>query len=387
MHSEHFNLAEGLTFDDVLLQPAYSNVIPSETDTSTWLTGSIRLRIPIISAAMDTVTDSQMSIAIAQLGGLGFIHRNLSIARQAEEVRRVKCSPTEAHYMATHYPCATKDGQGHLAVGAAIGATGDFLERAQALVETGADILAVDTAHGHSSRVIDAVMAVKKKLPGVQLIAGNVATYEGARALADLGVDAIKVGVGPGSICTTRIVSGAGIPQLTAIMECARAVKDDEWINSSRHVLVIADGGCKYSGDITKALAAGASCVMLGSLLAGTAESPGEVIDDGLNTYKSYRGMGSLGAQGACSSDRYAQDPNAKMVPEGVEGQVEAKGPLANLIYQLVGGLRSGMGYCGAATITSLQDQARFVRISSAGLRESHAHDITITKKAPNYRV
>jgi IMP dehydrogenase len=300
-----------------------------------------------------------MAIAMAQEGGIGFIHRNMPVALQAAEVALVKSVPSRR-------------------VGAAIGATGDFLERAQELTRNGVDVLAIDTAHGHSSRVIDAVKAVKNKLPQVQLVAGNVATYEGARALADLGVDAIKVGMGGGSICTTRIVSGAGVPQFTAITECARAAQE-------YGIPLIADGGIKYSGDITKALAAGASCVMLGSLLAGTAESPGETIDDSLNTYKSYRGMGSLGAQGACSADRYSQNPNAKMVPEGVEGRVEATGPLAGVIYQLIGGLRSGMGYCGAHTIRDLQ-KARFVRISAAGLRESHPHDIIITKEAPNYR-
>jgi IMP dehydrogenase len=278
------------------------------------------------------------------------------------------------------YPNSAKDSQGRLRVGAAIGATGDFLERAQELVKRKADVLAIDTAHGHTSRVMDAVRAIKKKLPEVQLITGNVATYEGAKELASLGVDGIKVGIGPGSICTTRVVSGAGVPQMTAIMECSRATRE-------AGVPLIADGGIKFSGDITKAIAAGADAVMIGSLLAGTDESPGETILYQGRTFKTYRGMGSLGAMAQGSSDRYAQDPNSKLVPEGIEGRVASKGPLADLSYQLVGGLRSGMGYCGARNIRELQEKARFLRISPAGLRESHVHDVIITKEAPNYRV
>jgi IMP dehydrogenase len=278
------------------------------------------------------------------------------------------------------YPNSAKDAQGRLRVGAAIGATGDFLERAQELVRCKVDVVAIDTAHGHSSRVMDAVKAVKRKLPEVQLITGNVATYEGARELISLGVDGIKVGIGPGSICTTRVVSGAGVPQITAIAECARATRESG-------VPLIADGGIKYSGDITKALAAGADTVMIGSLLAGTDESPGETILYQGRTFKSYRGMGSLGAMAQGGGERYAQDPNAKFVPEGIEGRVASKGPLGELVYQLVGGLRSGMGYVGVRTIPELQDRARFLRISPAGLRESHVHDVIITKEAPNYRV
>jgi IMP dehydrogenase len=278
------------------------------------------------------------------------------------------------------YPNSAKDSQGRLRVGAAVGATGDFLERAMELVERKVDVIAIDTAHGHSSRVLAAVKAIKSKLPQVQLITGNVATYEGAKELIALGVDGIKVGIGPGSICTTRVVSGAGVPQITAISECARACREGG-------VPLVADGGIKFSGDITKAIAAGADSVMIGSLLAGTDESPGETILYQGRTFKTYRGMGSLGAQGTSSSDRYAQDPNAKMVPEGIEGRVAAKGPLSDLVYQLVGGLRSGMGYCGARTIHELQQNARFLRISPAGLRESHVHDVIITKEAPNYRV
>jgi IMP dehydrogenase len=278
------------------------------------------------------------------------------------------------------YPNSAKDSQGRLRVGAAIGNTGDFLERAQELVARKVDVLAIDTAHGHSTRVMNAVKTIKSKLPDVQLITGNVATYEGARELISLGVDGIKVGIGPGSICTTRVVSGAGVPQITAISECARATQE-------AGVPLIADGGIKYSGDISKAIAAGADAVMIGSLLAGTDESPGETILFQGRTFKTYRGMGSLGAMAQGSTDRYALDPNSKLVPEGIEGRVAAKGPLSELVYQLVGGLRSGMGYCGARNIRELQRKARFLRVSPAGLRESHVHDVIITKEAPNYRV
>ena len=478
-------LPEGLTFDDVLLEPAHSEVVPADTDTRTCLTRAIALNIPIVSAAMDTVTESHLAIALAQQGGIGIIHRNMSIERQAEEVDRVKRSESgmivdpitigpdepisaaqnlmsryrisgvpvtrsgvlvgilsnrdlrfetrfdlpirevmtkdnlitvpvgttleqaeailhkhrvekllvvDDHYMLKglitvkdiqkklKYPNAAKDSQGRLRVGAALGATGDFLERAQELVRRKLDVLAIDTAHGHSSRVMNAVKTIKSKLPDVQLITGNVATYEGAKELISLGVDGIKVGIGPGSICTTRVVSGAGVPQITAISECARATREGG-------VPLIADGGIKYSGDITKALAAGADSVMIGSLLAGTDESPGETILYQGRTFKTYRGMGSMGAMSQGSSDRYAQEPGGKLVPEGIEGRVAAKGPLADLVYQLVGGLRSGMGYCGAHSIGDLQTRARFLRVSTAGLRESHVHDVIITKEAPNYRV
>jgi len=478
-------LTEGLTFDDVLLEPARSEVLPAEVDTRTCLTRQIGLNIPIVSSAMDTVTESHLAIALAQQGGIGIIHRNMTIERQAEEVDRVKRSesgmivdpitigPEEpisaaqalmARYRISgvpvtrngklvgiltnrdlrfetrfdlpisevmtkenlvtvpvgttleqaeqilhkhrvekllvvdeqfnlkglitvkdiqkklKYPNAAKDRQGRLRVGAAIGATGDFLERAQELMARKVDVLAIDTAHGHSSRVLRAVEAIKRKLPEVQLITGNVATYEGAKELAALGVDGIKVGIGPGSICTTRVVSGAGVPQMTAISECARATRE-------AGVPLIADGGIKYSGDVTKAIAAGADTVMIGSLLAGTDESPGETILYQGRTFKTYRGMGSLGAMSQSQSNRYEQDPNSKLVPEGIEGRVAAKGPLADLVYQLVGGLKSGMGYCGCRDIRELQQRARFLRISTAGLRESHVHDVIITKEAPNYRV
>jgi IMP dehydrogenase len=479
-------LMEGLTFDDVLLEPARSEVLPAEVDTRTCLTRQIGLNIPIVSAAMDTVTESHLAIALAQQGGIGIIHRNMSIERQAEEVDRVKRSESgmivdpitirpdrsiadaqdlmrryrisgvpvtqegklvgiltnrdlrfesrldlridevmtkenlitvpvgttleqaeailhkhrvekllvvDEHYnlkglitvkdiqKKLKYPNSAKDRQGRLRVGAAIGATGDFFERAQELVARKVDVLAIDTAHGHTSRVSEAVKTIKCKLPEVQLVTGNVATNEAARELISLGVDGIKVGIGPGSICTTRVVSGAGVPQMTAISECARATRD-------AGIPLIADGGIKYSGDITKAIAAGADTVMIGGLLAGTDESPGETILYQGRTFKSYRGMGSMGAmQGQGSSNRYEQDPSGKLVPEGIEGRVAAKGPLAELVYQLVGGLRSGMGYCGALNIRDLQERARFLRISPAGLRESHVHDVIITKEAPNYRV
>jgi IMP dehydrogenase len=481
------NIPEGLTFDDVLLQPGKSSVLPTEVDARTRLARGLDLNIPILAAAMDTVCESRLAIALARQGGLGFIHRNMSIEKQAEEVDRVKRSesgmivapvtvPPEAsvrqalEVMAKYrvsglpvtrgpklvgiltnrdlrfernldqpvsavmtkdnlitvavgttldeaerllqkhriekllvvdsnfhlkglitvkdiqkkrdYPNAAKDSHGRLRVGAAIGATGDFLERAQALAAAHADVLAIDTAHGHSTRVMEAIRAVKSKLPEMQIVAGNVGTYEGARDLIALGIDGLKVGIGPGSICTTRVVTGAGVPQLTAIMEAARAAK-------GTGVPLIADGGIKFSGDVTKAIAAGAATVMIGSLFAGTEESPGETILYQGRTFKSYRGMGSLGAMESGSADRYAQEraERGKSVPEGVEGRVPYKGPLAALVEQLVGGLKSGMGYCGVATLAELQEKARFVRITAAGLRESHVHDVIITREAPNYQL
>ena len=478
-------IPEGLTFDDVLLVPSRSGVVPAQTDTRTWFTRRVAVNIPVVSAAMDTVTESHLAIALAQQGGIGIIHRNMTIERQAEEVDRVKRSESgmivdpvtiepekkisdalevmkrfrisgvpvtkgtklvgiltnrdlrfetrydlpisevmtkenlitvpvgttledaekilhrhrvekllvvDEHYnlkglitvkdiqKKLKYPNAAKDAQGRLRVGAALGSGDDFLERAQELVSRKVDVLCVDSAHGHSERVMAAVAAVKQALPNVELIAGNVATYEGARDLIALGADGIKVGIGPGSICTTRVVSGAGVPQITAIKECARATKGSG-------IPLIADGGIKFSGDVTKAIAAGADCVMIGSLFAGTDESPGETILYQGRTFKSYRGMGSLGAMSQGSSDRYSQDPGGKLVPEGIEGRVPYKGVLADLVYQLVGGLRSGMGYCGCTTIPELQERARFLRVTSAGLREGHVHDVIITKEAPNYRL
>ena len=480
-------IPEGLTFDDVLLLPGKSSVLPTETDTRTCLTRKIPLNVPMVSAAMDTVTESRLAIAKARQGGVGFIHRNMTIARQAEEVDKVKRSesgmivdpvtispelsvrqaleimtkyrvsglpvtrgprlvgiltnrdlrfekqldqPVSAvmtkdnlvtvavgttleeaeRLLQKHriekllvvdkgfnlkglitvkdiqkkleYPHAAKDEHGRLRVGAAIGATGDFLDRAQELARAQVDLLAIDTAHGHSTRVLEAIKAVKRRVPEMQLVAGNVGTYEGAKDLIALGIDGLKVGIGPGSICTTRVVTGAGVPQITAILEAARAAQ-------GAGVPIIADGGVKYSGDITKAIAAGASVVMIGGLFAGTEESPGETILYQGRTFKSYRGMGSLGAMEAGSADRYAQEgaEGGKSVPEGVEGRVPYKGPLAGLVEQLVGGLRSGMGYCGVSNLKELQERGKFVRITSAGLRESHVHDVIITREAPNYRV
>jgi len=480
------SISEALTFDDVLLLPARSAVLPAQVDTRTLFSRNISLNIPITSAAMDTVTDARLAIALAQQGGIGIVHRSMPIDRQALEIDKVKRSESgmivdpvtvrpqsrisdaqeimkkykisgvpvtsngklvgiltnrdlrfETRFdlavekvmtkenlitvpvgttledaeeiLHRHrvekllvvddtfhlkglitvkdiqkkikYPNAAKDGHGRLRVGAAVGATGDFLERAQELVRAQVDVIVVDTAHGHSSRVLEAVRLLKTKLPEVDLVAGNVATAEGACDLVKLGVDGVKVGVGPGSICTTRIVTGAGVPQITAIGECVRAT-------STTSVPVVADGGVKFSGDVTKAIAAGASAVMIGSLFAGTEESPGETILYQGRSFKSYRGMGSLGAMAAGSGDRYAQEGEAsKMVAEGIEGRVPYKGILADLVAQLVGGLRSGMGYCGCSTIAELQQKARFIRITSAGLRESHVHDVIITKEAPNYRL
>jgi IMP dehydrogenase len=480
-------IPEGLTFDDVLLLPGKSSVLPTQVDTRTKLTRKLDLNIPVLSAAMDTVTESRLAIALARQGGLGFVHRNMPVDRQAEEVDRVKRSESgmivapvtiepelsvrqaldimakyrisglpvtrgtrlvgiltnrdlrfernldqpvanimtkdklvtvpvgttleEAeHVLQRHriekllvvdkdynlkglitvkdiqkkrdYPNAAKDEHGRLRVGAAIGATGDFLERAQELAKAHVDVLAIDTAHGHSTRVMEAIQQVRRALPELQLIAGNVGTYDGAKDLIGLGVDGLKVGIGPGSICTTRVVTGAGVPQITAILEASRAA-------AGTGVPMIADGGIKFSGDITKAIAAGASTVMIGSLFAGTEESPGETILYQGRTFKSYRGMGSMGAMEQGSADRYAQEgaERGKSVPEGVEGRVPYKGVLGALVEQLVGGLKSGMGYCGVASIRELQERAKFIRVTSAGLRESHVHDVIITKEAPNYRL
>ena len=484
MIPEH--LPEGLTFDDVLLQPARSSVLPAMADTRTRLSRNIFLNIPIVSSAMDTVTESHMAIALAQQGGVGFIHRNMTIERQAEEVDRVKRSESgmivdpvtispdkkisDALELMQHfrisgvpvtqngklvgiltnrdlrfetrydlpisqvmtkenlitvpvgttledaeeilhrhrvekllvvddayilkglitvkdiqkklkYPNAAKDEQGRLRTGAAVGSTGDFLERAQALVDKKVDILAIDSAHGHSEGVLNALATLKKHLPShINVIAGNVGTFEGARDLIEYGADGVKVGIGPGSICTTRVVSGAGMPQITAIAEAVKATR-------AANVPLISDGGIKYSGDVTKAIASGADVVMIGSLLAGTDESPGETILYQGRTFKSYRGMGSLGAMAQGSTDRYSQEAGGKLVPEGIEGRVPYKGPLSELVYQLVGGLKAGMGYCGCATIPELQERSKFVRVSMAGLREGHVHDVIITKEAPNYRV
>ncbi len=487
-------IPEALTFDDVLLVPRYSAVTARDVDPSTIVAG-IRLHTPLIAAAMDTVTESALAIAIAHEGGIGIVHKNLSPAAQALEVRKVKKSESgmivdpvcidpdltlgdalhlmrqfnisgipvvkgatdghasagklvgiitnrdirfhdnparKIHEMMTtalvtapegttlqaakvllhkhrieklpvvgaagelrglitikdiekneRHPLATKDKLGRLRVGAALGVGGDNAERLEALVEVGVDVVAIDTAHGHSAGVIAAVQSCKKRFPELPVIAGNVATAEGTLALIDAGADAIKVGIGPGSICTTRIVAGVGVPQLSAVLECAAAAEKA----SRGRVCVVADGGIRHSGDIVKALAAGAGVVMVGSLLAGTDESPGEVVLYQGRSYKSYRGMGSMGAMERGSADRYFQAGTQKLVPEGVEGLVPYKGALGDTVHQLIGGLRSGMGYCGAETLEHLAERRHFVRLSNAGFRESHVHDVTVTKEAPNYRV
>ncbi len=479
-------IVDGLTYDDVLLLPAYSEILPREVSLQTRLTRKIKLNIPIVSAAMDTVTESLLAIAMAQAGGIGILHKNMSIERQAEEVRKVKRSESgmiqdpvtlreyaklgeamqimkeyriggipivneegmligiitnrdlrfekdlskpvyeimtrenlitapegtnlvQAEVILQNYkieklpvvdkrgrlaglitfkdiqkfknfPQACKDELGRLRVGAAVGVTYDTIDRIRPLVAAGVDVIAIDTAHGHHIGVLDMVRSVKEHFPNIELIAGNVATGEGALALAKAGADAVKVGIGPGSICTTRIIAGVGVPQLYAVYECAKALKDLD-------IPVIADGGIKYTGDIAKAIAAGASSIMAGSLFAGVEESPGETIIYEGRKFKSYRGMGSVEAMEAGSKDRYFQDAEAdikKLVPEGIVGRVPFKGSLQEVVHQYTGGLRAGMGYCGAATIGDMQN-ARFIRITGAGLRESHPHDITITKEAPNY--
>jgi len=480
-------IRESLTFDDILLAPAHAEVHPADVDVSTHLTAGIELTIPLLSAAMDTVTEQGMAIALAREGGLGIIHKNLTIDAQAQHVDRVKRSESgmimdpitlgpdatlgeaRQHMMEygisgvpvvdgeglligiltnrdlvfesnpgrpvrdvmtsdglvtaplstslddaeeilrqhkieklpvvddegrleglitvkdifkrRQFPNATKDERGRLRVGAAVGAGARDLDRARALADAGADVLVVDTAHGHAQAVLDAVARVREQLPDTPLIAGNVATKEGAAALVERGVDAVKVGVGPGSICTTRVVTGVGVPQVTAIIDAVEGVDGK--------VPTIADGGIKYSGDIVKAIAAGAHCCMLGSMFAGTDESPGETFLLEGRRFKVIRGMGSLSAMEAGSADRYFQEGASaqKLVPEGIEGRVPYKGPVADTVFQLVGGLRSGMGYCGAATTHELREKARFVRITSGGLRESHPHDVVITREAPNYHM
>ena len=370
---------KGLTFDDVLLIPAESHVLPNETDLSVQLAKNIKLNVPFISAGMDTVTESAMGIAMARQGGMGVIHKNMSIKAQAEEVAKVKQASA-----GDDFPHAAVDDQGRLLVAAAVGVTSDTFERAEALLNAGADAIVIDTAHGHSAGVLRKIKEIRSKLPDTTLIAGNVATGEATKALFDAGVDVVKVGIGPGSICTTRVVAGVGVPQITAVYDAASVARE-------YGKPIIADGGIKYSGDIVKALAAGGNAVMLGSMLAGTTEAPGEIFEDGGKKYKSYRGMGSVAAmaQSHGSSDRYFQggvNEANKLVPEGIEGRVAYKGDVADVIFQMVGGLRSGMGYCGAPDIQSLIDKAQFVQITNAGLRESHPHDIQITKAAPNYK-
>ncbi|HBG91447.1 MAG TPA: guanosine monophosphate reductase [Lactobacillus acetotolerans] len=370
---------KGLTFDDVLLIPAESHVLPNEVNLSTKLANNIKLNIPLISAGMDTVTEGAMAIAMALQGGLGVIHKNMSITAQAGEVANVKSVVVP--------PNATKaavDAKNRLLVAAAVGVTSDTFERAEALLEKGADAIVIDTAHGHSAGVIRKIKEIRKHFPKVTLIAGNVATGDATRALFDAGVDVVKVGIGPGSIRTTRVVAGVGVPQITAIYDAATAARE-------YHKPIIADGGIKYSGDVVKAIAAGGNAVMLGSMLSGTTEAPGEVFEDNGKKYKTYRGMGSVGAmaQAHGSSDRYFQggvNEANKLVPEGVEARVEYKGDVSDIVFQIDGGLRSGMGYVGAATIPDLIEKAQFVRITNAGLRESHPHDVQMTKSAPNYK-
>ncbi len=478
-------IGDGITFDDVLLVPAYSQVIPNQVDVSTWLTKKIRLNIPLVSAGMDTVTEHRMAIAMARQGGIGIIHKNMSIQAQAEEVDKVKRSEngvitdpfslspehtladaedlmakykisgvpitegkklvgiitnrdlkfetdfskkisesmTSENLVTAHegitleeakkilakarkeklpivdadfnlkglitikdiekaikYPLAAKDSQGRLLCGAGVGITANVLDRVAELVNAHVDVIVLDSAHGHSQNVLNCVKMIKEKYPELQIIAGNVATYEGTKALIEAGADAVKVGIGPGSICTTRVVAGIGVPQISAIMDAYRAAKEFG-------VPIIADGGIKYSGDITKALAAGGSTCMMGSMFAGCEESPGDFELYQGRKYKVYRGMGSIAAMENGSKDRYFQENAKKLVPEGVEGRVAYKGSVEDTIFQLLGGLRSGMGYCGASSIPELTDNAKFVKISAASLKESHPHDIHITKEAPNYSV
>lgn len=370
---------KGLTFDDVLLIPAESHVLPNEVNLSTQLAKNIKLNIPLISAGMDTVTEGPMAIAMALQGGLGVVHKNMSIQAQAGEVANVKSVVVPAN--ATK---AAVDDQNRLLCAAAVGVTSDTFERATALLEAGADAIVIDTAHGHSAGVLRKIKEIRDHFPDATLIAGNVATGEATKALFDAGVDVVKVGIGPGSICTTRVVAGVGVPQITAIYDAASVARE-------YGKPIIADGGIKYSGDVVKALAAGGNAVMLGSMLSGTTEAPGEVFEENGKRYKSYRGMGSVGAmaQAHGSSDRYFQggvNEANKLVPEGIEARVEYKGDVSDIVFQIDGGLRSGMGYVGAPDIPTLIDKAQFVQITNTGLRESHPHDVQITKAAPNYK-
>ncbi|MDM8333276.1 IMP dehydrogenase [Limosilactobacillus panis] len=370
---------KGLTFDDVLLIPAESHVLPNEVNLSTRLAKNIKLNIPLISAGMDTVTEGPMAIAMALQGGLGVVHKNMSIQAQAGEVANVKSVVVPAN--ATK---AAVDDQNRLLCAAAVGVTSDTFERAEALLKAGADAIVIDTAHGHSAGVLRKIKEIRDHFPDVTLIAGNVATGEATKALYDAGVDVVKVGIGPGSICTTRVVAGVGVPQITAIYDAASVARE-------YHKPIIADGGIKYSGDVVKALAAGGNAVMLGSMLSGTTEAPGEVFEDNGKKYKAYRGMGSVGAmaQAHGSSDRYFQggvNEANKLVPEGIEARVEYKGDVSDIVFQIDGGLRSGMGYVGAPDIPTLIEKAQFVQITNAGLRESHPHDVQITRAAPNYK-
>ena len=369
---------KGLTFDDVLLIPAESHVLPNEVKLDTKLAPNLQLHIPLISAGMDTVTEGNMAIAMAENGGLGVIHKNLSIEAQVEEVKKAKGKTVDPNL-----PHPAVDDQGRLLAAAAVGVTSDTFERAESLLEAGADAIVIDTAHGHSAGVLRKIKEIREHFPNATLIAGNVATGEGTAALFDAGVDVVKVGIGPGSICTTRIVAGVGVPQITAIYDAASVAQ-------KYGKKIIADGGIKYSGDVVKALAAGGNAVMLGSMFSGTTEAPGTIFTNEGKQFKSYRGMGSVGAmsQQHGSSDRYFQggvNEANKLVPEGVEALVPYKGDVSNIIYQIDGGLRAGMGYVGAGTIEELIENSQFVQITNAGLRESHPHDVQMAKEAPNY--
>ena len=369
-------IKEGYTFDDLLLVPAHSTVVPAHVDLSTQLTPRLRLKLPILSAAMDTVTEAAMASALAKAGGLGILHKNMSIEAQAAMVRAVKSTAVD------HPSTAAVDDQGRLLVGAAVGVSSETMDRVKALVDAEVDVIAVDSAHGHSQGVITTIAALHAAFPTLTLIGGNIVTAEAAHDLIKAGASILKVGVGPGSICTTRIVAGVGVPQITAVNDVYQVAK-------AAGVSVIADGGIKFSGDIVKALAAGADAVMLGGLLAGCEETPGDVIDVYGKKVKTYMGMGSLTAMQKGSSDRYFQGGQkelSKLVPEGIEATVPYKGPIADVLYQMMGGLRSGMGYCGCANLSDLKTNARFVKITNAGLNESHPHDVDNVKEAPNYR-
>lgn len=369
-------IKEGYTFDDLLLVPAHSTVVPAHVDLSTQLTPRLRLKLPILSAAMDTVTEAAMASALAKAGGLGILHKNMSIQAQADMVRTVKTTSVN------HPDQAALDDQGRLVVGAAVGVSSETMDRVKALVDAKVDVIAVDSAHGHSQGVITTIAALHAAFPTLTLIGGNIVTAEAAHDLIKAGASILKVGVGPGSICTTRIVAGVGVPQITAVNDVYQVAK-------AAGVSVIADGGIKFSGDIVKALAAGADAVMLGGLLAGCEETPGDVIDVYGKKVKTYMGMGSLTAMQKGSSDRYFQGGQkelSKLVPEGIEATVPYKGPIADVLYQMMGGLRSGMGYCGCANLSDLKTKARFVKITNAGLNESHPHDVDNVKEAPNYR-
>lgn len=368
-------LKKAFTFDDVLLVPAESHVLPNEVNVATQLAPNLKLHIPILSAAMDTVTESKMAIAMAQMGGLGVVHKNLSIEGQAAEVAKVKAAEVIGEHAAI-------DAEGRLLVAAAVGVSSDTFDRAEALFAAGADTIVIDTAHGHSAGVLRKIAEIRAHFPEKTLIAGNIATASGARALFEAGVDVVKVGIGPGSICTTRVVAGVGVPQITAIYDAAEVARE-------LGKTIIADGGIKYSGDIVKALAAGGNAVMLGSMFAGTEEAPGEIFEVDSQKFKTYRGMGSLGAMEKGSKDRYFQggvNEANKLVPEGIEGVVAYKGLAQDIIYQMLGGLRAGMGYTGAESIVALHEKAQFVEMSGAGLIESHPHEILGVKAAPNYR-